>query len=98
MRALTMMRTGFEPVNAALRGRCVKPLHQRTGRRNFFLHANSYYTNVQMNSTDYFAASSSFLAAATRSAKPFSSWIAISDSIFLLTLMLASFRPCMNLL
>ncbi len=22
-------RTGFEPVNAALRGQCVKPLHQR---------------------------------------------------------------------
>ena len=25
-----VMRTGFEPVNAALRGQCVKPLHQRT--------------------------------------------------------------------
>ena len=22
-------RTGFEPVNAAVKGRCVKPLHQR---------------------------------------------------------------------
>ena len=26
---LAVTRTGFEPVNAALRGRCVKPLHQR---------------------------------------------------------------------
>ena len=24
-----MTRTGFEPVNAAVKGRCVKPLHQR---------------------------------------------------------------------
>ena len=24
-----LTRTGFEPVNAAVKGRCVKPLHQR---------------------------------------------------------------------
>ena len=26
---LLVTRTGFEPVNAAVKGRCVKPLHQR---------------------------------------------------------------------
>ena len=31
-------RTGFEPVNVAVKGRCVKPLHQRaTNGRNYWL-------------------------------------------------------------
>ena len=25
-----VLRTGFEPVNVALRGQCVRPLHQRS--------------------------------------------------------------------
>ena len=30
------MRTGFEPVNVALRGQCVKPLHQQTSTNTVY--------------------------------------------------------------
>ncbi len=42
-----VMRTGFEPVNAALRTQCVKPLHQRAIKNILikrYLYFNIYFS------------------------------------------------------
>ena len=52
-----VMRTGFEPVNAALRGQCVKPLHQRTRNGTYvpFSYALSAFLAVFANSWNAFS-------------------------------------------
>ena len=57
--------TGFEPVNAALRGRCVQPLHQLAKRRTLCQRSLYYLRYIQ--------AASAFFAVSTISEKPFSS-------------------------
>ncbi len=43
--------TGFEPVNAALRGRCVEPLHQQAVRNQY----STLLSDVKEKSSNFFA-------------------------------------------
>ncbi len=40
-------RTGFEPVNAAVKGRCVKPLHQRATLRVLLYSTTIFFQRQQ---------------------------------------------------
>ena len=42
-----MTRTGFEPVNAAVKGRCVKPLHQRATLRVLLYSTTIFFQRQQ---------------------------------------------------